>query len=115
MGTDGSLLEAPAKPVTELLIAPAERFEVVVRAKQSGTFPLQSLPYNRQKMMATFTPETLTLASVTIEASEPNLPEQLRTIAHMGAATAFRKKVTFSEMNMNHMMGQMQGGGMNAI
>ena len=112
VGTDGGLLEAPAKPVTELLIAPAERFEVVVRAKQSGTFPLQSLPYNRQKMMATFTPETLTLASVTIEASEPNLPEQLRTIAHMGAATA-SKKVTFSEMNMNHMMGQMQGGGMN--
>lgn len=111
VGTDGGLLEAPAKPVASLLIAPAERFEVIVRAQQSGTFPLQSLPYNRQKMMATFTPETLTLASVTIEAAEQNLPAQLRAIANMGAVTA-SKKVTFSEMNMNQMMGQMQGGGM---
>ena len=112
VGTDGGLLEAPAQPVTELLIAPAERFEVVVRAKQSGTFPLQSLPYNRQKMMTAFTPETLTLASVTIQATELNLPTRLRTIANMGEVTA-QKKVTFSEMNMNQMMGQMQGGGMN--
>ena len=111
VGTDGGLLEAPAQPVTELLIAPAERFEVVVRTKQSGTFPLQSLPYNRQKMMATFIPETLNLASVTIQATEPNLPVRLRIIADMGAVTA-SKKVTFSEMNMNQMMGQMQGGGM---
>ena len=112
MCTDGGLLEAPAKPVASLLIAPAERFEVIVRAQQSGTFPLQSLPYNRQKMMATFTSETLTLASVTIQATEPNLPARLRTIADMGAVTAM-KQVTFSEMNMNQMMGQMQGGGMN--
>ncbi|MBS1175082.1 MAG: bilirubin oxidase [Burkholderiaceae bacterium] len=112
VGTDGGLLEAPAQPVTELLIAPAERFEVIVRAKQSGTFPLQSLPYNRQKMMTAFTPETLTLASVTIQATELNLPTRLRTIANMGEVTA-QKKVTFSEMNMNQIMGQMQGGGMN--
>ena len=108
VGTDGGLLEAPAKPVTSLLIAPAERFEVIVRAQQSGTFPLQALPYDRQKMMVTFAPETLVLANITIDAVEPQLPAQLRTIADMGKAVA-QKTVTFSEMPMNQMMTQMDG------
>jgi FtsP/CotA-like multicopper oxidase with cupredoxin domain len=61
--------------------------------------------------MVTFTPETLILAKVTIDAIEPVLPVKLRTLTEMGAVTA-TKEVTFSEMGMNHMMGQMQGGGM---
>lgn len=109
VGTDGGLIEKPASPVSELLIAPAERFEVIIRAKQSGTFPLSSLPYDRKKMMVDYKPETMLLANVTVQANTVQLPTQLRTIADFGAATA-SKKVTFSEMAMDQMMGQMQGG-----
>ena len=59
-------------------------------------------------MMVTYAPETRVLANITIDAVEPQLPAQLRTIADMGKAVA-QKKVTFSEMPMNEMMAQMDG------
>jgi suppressor of ftsI len=114
VGTDGGLIEQPASPVSELLIAPAERFEVIVRAKQSGTFPLNSLPYDRKKMMVDFKPELVLLANVSVQANEPQLPAQLRTIADFGKASA-QKRVEFSEMAMDKMMGQMQGGNMGSM
>ncbi len=110
VGTDGGLLESPAPAMSTLLIAPAERYEVVVRAKQSGSFPLQSQPYDRHKMMAEFKAETTVLAQVSIEAIEPQLPAQLRSIAELGPVQT-HKTVEFSEMPMNQIMGQMQGMG----
>lgn len=108
VGTDGGLLEKPASAVRELLIVPGERYEVVIRAIQSGTFPLNSLPFNRQKMMVDFKPETLVLANVSIKAVEPDLPGKLRTIADFGPATA-QKKVTFGERPMDHAAGMTTG------
>ena len=107
VGTDGGLLEAPAPAVSELFIAPAERYEVIVRAKQSGTFALTQTAYDRKKMMVAFQPESLVLANVTIDATEPNLPAQLRPIQDLGLATA-QKKVEFTEKPMSQMSHSMQ-------
>jgi FtsP/CotA-like multicopper oxidase with cupredoxin domain len=46
-GTDGNLLDQPY-PLTEILLTPGERIDVLVQADQSpGTYRLLSLPYNR--------------------------------------------------------------------
>ncbi|MBP6563699.1 MAG: multicopper oxidase domain-containing protein, partial [Neisseriaceae bacterium] len=68
LGTDGGLIEAPQAPMTELFLSPADRVEVVVRTRRPGSYPLQSLYYDRSKMMDEETPETLTLAQVTVGA-----------------------------------------------
>jgi FtsP/CotA-like multicopper oxidase with cupredoxin domain len=46
-GTDGNLLDQPY-PMTEILLTPGERIDVLVQADQApGTYRLLSLPYNR--------------------------------------------------------------------
>ena len=50
IGTDGGLLDKPY-PMTEILLAPAERIDVLVQASASpGTFRLLALPYDRGGM-----------------------------------------------------------------
>ena len=49
IGTDGGLLAAPVAGVTELLLAPGERAEVVVRFNADTV--LRALPYDRGSMM----------------------------------------------------------------
>ncbi len=49
IGTDGGFLERPVE-LTELLIAPGERADVIVRLERAGTYRLQNLPYERGKM-----------------------------------------------------------------
>ena len=114
MGTDGGLLEKPAPAVSSLLIAPAERYEIIVRAQKSGTYPLNNLPYDRQKMMVAYQAETSILANISIQANEIALPTQLRSIPDLGAPVA-RKRVSFSEKPMSAMMSSMGGNmqGMN--
>lgn len=47
VGTDGNLLDRPY-PLTEILVTPGERIDVLVRADQSpGSYRLRSLPYDR--------------------------------------------------------------------
>ena len=114
VGTDGGLLEKPAPAVSSLLIAPAERYEIIVRAQKSGTYPLNNLPYDRQKMMVAYQAETSILANISIQANEIALPTQLRSIPDLGAPVA-RKRVSFSEKPMSAMMSSMGGNmqGMN--
>ncbi|WP_168733695.1 multicopper oxidase family protein [Deinococcus sp. Arct2-2] len=45
IATDGGLIEKPVA-LTELLLAPGERAEVLVRLRGAGRFELQRLPYN---------------------------------------------------------------------
>ena len=106
VGTDGGLLESPAPAVSSLLIAPAERYELIIRTQSSGTYPLNNLPYDRQKMMVAYQPETLILANINIQANSSALPAQLRNIPDIGAAVA-RKRVIFSEKHMSAMMSSM--------
>lgn len=96
LGTDGGLLAAPQAPVTELFLSPADRVEVVVRTRQPGTYALQSLYYDRSKMMVKETPHTLTLGQVTVGAKVAALPRTLRKINDFGPVVA-RKRVVFSE------------------
>ncbi|UOO76899.1 multicopper oxidase family protein [Neisseria sp. Dent CA1/247] len=105
VGTDGGLLEKAAKPVSSLLIAPAERYEVVIKGGD-GTFELQDLPYDRKKMMQPFKAETRKLGTVLLKnTKDPQLPIRLRLIAELSKPTAF-KQVIFSEQmgrGMNNM------------
>jgi FtsP/CotA-like multicopper oxidase with cupredoxin domain len=50
IATDGGLIEKPVE-VSELLLAPGERAEVLVRLGREGSFKLQTLPYDRGAMM----------------------------------------------------------------
>src|SRR5512147_732280 len=64
IGSDGGLLDKPY-PVPYILLAPAERVDVLVQASDTpGTYRLQALPYSRSGMMggmmqATPLPRTL--------------------------------------------------------
>jgi len=48
--TDGGFIEKPVE-ISELLLAPGERAEVLVRLTRSGSFRLQALPYERGAQM----------------------------------------------------------------
>ena len=52
IGTDGGLLRSPVPGLDEILLAPAERVEVIVTASLAAgsTAVLQSLPYDRGGM-----------------------------------------------------------------
>ncbi|MFZ5991870.1 MAG: multicopper oxidase family protein [Deinococcota bacterium] len=50
IATDGGFLEKPVE-LPELLLAPGERAEVLVRLSRPGSYRLQALPYNRGAMM----------------------------------------------------------------
>ena len=50
IATDGGYIEKPVR-LEELLLAPGERAEVLVRLEREGTFKLLNLPYERGKMM----------------------------------------------------------------
>ncbi|MCL6528266.1 MAG: multicopper oxidase domain-containing protein, partial [Thermaceae bacterium] len=50
IGTDGGFLEKPVE-LSELLLAPGERADLLVRLTRAGSYRLQALPYNRGAMM----------------------------------------------------------------
>lgn len=50
IATDGGFLEKPVE-LPELLLAPGERAEVLVRLSRPGNYRLQALPYDRGAMM----------------------------------------------------------------
>lgn len=51
IGTDGGLLEAAQGPFDEILLAPAERVELLLILTRTGKAPLYNRYYNREKMM----------------------------------------------------------------
>ncbi|CAG4894167.1 multicopper oxidase family protein [Paraburkholderia gardini] len=116
VGTDGGLLETPREGLTELLLAPGERAEVIVRA---GSVPSQATltadVYDRRKMAmpegslppdpahvladVAFQPQPIGEAGAALRA----IPATLRTIVPLPAPVA-RKSVVFSEaMDMTAM------------
>ena len=105
IGTDGGLLETPQAPVSELLIVPAERYEIVLKPRKTGQLTLQNLPYNREKMMEEFKPVTTVLANIVYTASDKAVPAKLRTLPKLGKPTT-EHTVGFSE-EMGAQMKQM--------
>lgn len=93
IASDGGLLEQPAT-VTEALITPGERLDIVVGPFEEGeTFAVESLAYNRTTFLKA---KRETFATVKVGASRPSrahVPERLRTIeplAEQGAAVTRR-------------------------
>ena len=101
VGTDGGLIAAPVAGFKELLLAPAERAEVVVDfQKTPGAVKLVSLSHERGWMGPNKPANsTLTVMSMNLTgpamASTP-LPTKLRDITDLGAPTA-TKQIELSE------------------
>jgi FtsP/CotA-like multicopper oxidase with cupredoxin domain len=106
VGTDGGLLERPREGVTELLLAPAERAELIVRA---GRAPARAVltagRYDRRKMAmmhGSLPPDParpladVEFAPAASAPAAPALPARLRTVPPLGTPAA-RKSVVFSE------------------
>lgn len=102
VGTDGGLLENAQAPVDEILLAPAERVEVLLIANDTSRKTLVSRYYDREKMMVEEDAVDLALAQIMIESKEKlDLPEVLRPFASLGTPVV-HKTVEFSEMPMDH-------------
>lgn len=104
LATDGGLLEQALPAQDEILLAPAERLEVIVISPKQGNYALLNRYYDRQKMMQQEAPEDITLATIKHQhTASVQLPKQLRRISPLGAATA-EKYIEFSEV-MDHSQG----------
>lgn len=102
IGSDGGLLEAPVA-AAEILLAPAERVELVVAFDRPGTAALKTLPYDRGWMGSSPRPDDGDLTLLTVEvtaparaAAPPPLPAVLRAVPALGAPVE-RRRFTFSE------------------
>jgi bilirubin oxidase len=113
IGTDGGLLNAPVPGLDEILLAPAERVEVIVTASlaSQASGNLQALPYDRGGMgmmgSSSTTIPLLTLAYSSAPSAAIALPSALNAIADLGVPTATKRLVFSSGMGMGGM-----GGGM---
>jgi FtsP/CotA-like multicopper oxidase with cupredoxin domain len=114
VGSDGGLLEAPAPVVRDVLLAPAERLEVVVAFENPGTVSLRTLDYDRG-WMGGGQPRSggLTLMRVAVTGrridAPPPLPVTLRQIADLGPPLVKRRFV-FGETMSSGEMGFMING-----
>ena len=109
IGTDGGLLASPVPEMQELLLAPAERAEVVVDFDYKvGTHSLVSTPHERGWMGGNKpAAETLKLLTINLEgpiARKTAMPQKLRDIAELGQHAA-TKRIEISET-----MGMANGG-----
>ena len=110
VGTDGGLITSPVKSLKELLLAPAERAEIIVDFQaNAGRFTLSSMAYERG-WMGMDRPPLKSVPLMTFELTgaivQPiALPEKLRDFAALGEPTA-RKRLEFSE-NMGMANGNM--------
>ena len=100
-GTDGGLLEHPITGLTELLLAPAQRVEIIVDAgDNNGKVELIAAPYKRGKMGNVPAEKVLSLLTVDfgkVSGAAPKpLPATLGRIDDLGRPKA-KKRVVFSE------------------
>ncbi|AVA26112.1 multicopper oxidase family protein [Rhizobium sp. NXC24] len=102
VGTDGGLIEAPVA-VDELLLAPAERVELIVSFDKPGTARLTTLDYERG-WMGPGKPDEAGMTLLTANISEkpapamPPLPVKLRTIKSLAKPTVTRRLVLTESM-----------------
>jgi FtsP/CotA-like multicopper oxidase with cupredoxin domain len=80
IGTDGGLLEHP-RSVTEVLITPGERMDIVVGPFNNGeTLAIESLPYNRMTFLKAKREKFATVKVGEAKPSVAFIPETLRKI-----------------------------------
>lgn len=100
VGTDGGLFETPQSGLASLLLAPAERAEIVVSplARAMST-SLVARPYSRGKMAADAEDMRVTLARVKLAAGTfATLPAVLRKVPALGMAERVRTLVLSEDM-----------------
>ena len=101
VGTDGGLLAAPVSGMKDILLAPAERAEIVVDFKNTeGKISLMSLPHERG-WMGGDKPDAIKLPIMTFHlmgksVAKTPLPPRLRDIADLGVPKAV-KRIAFGE------------------
>eukprot|EP01037_Dinobryon_pediforme_P010676 gene10676-10749_t len=106
IGTDGGLLEAPVDGGKEIMLAPAERLEIIVTFPKSGTVKLATLAYDHG-WMGSGRPKDdgITLLSVNVTADKaapaPPLPTKLRDIAELGTPSVTRRFILGETMGMD--------------
>jgi bilirubin oxidase len=104
IGTDGGLLRSPVPGLDEILLAPAERVEVIVTASLSprASAVLQSLPYDRGGMgmmgASSSTIPLLTLDYTSAATAAVALQSTLGSIAALGVPTKTKRLVFSSGM-----------------
>ena len=104
VGTDGGLLSQPLPGLTEWLLAPAQRVEIVVNigAQQSTRYALRDLGY-ASGMSTGAGGELMMIETEDAPAQAPvKLPPMLRPVADLGPATA-RQQVVLSGAGMGMM------------
>ena len=112
VGTDGGLLGAPVGPLAEIVVAPAQRVEIVVAVTTApgARFTLRALRHVSDTMgMGTYSSEDLLTLATTTAAPVASiaLPATLRPVVDPGPAVAARR-VVLSQSGMG-MMGAMFG------
>ena len=103
VGTDGGLLGAPVAGLTEFLLAPAQRIELIVRANAApnGRYRLRALRFETDFLnLGTYQDQDLLTLATTSALPVPPvaLPTALRPIADLGVAQA-RQRVELDEVN----------------
>lgn len=100
VGTDGGLFDTPQSGLTSLLLAPAERAELVVSpGPEAVATNLVARPYSRGKMAAGAEDIALTLATVKLAAAKAvELPVALREVPAPGLAEHARTLVLSEDM-----------------
>lgn len=108
VGTDGGLITQPFLLTKPLLLSPAERAELVIIPKQSGTFSLQSIGYDRGKMGNVPPEQDIILGELELTKSNAySLPNTLRQLPALGIPTS-QKTIEYTEkMDMNEPRGGM--------
>jgi bilirubin oxidase len=113
IGTDGGLITAPIAGVIEVLLAPGERVEAVVRFAADSV--LRALPYDRGSMMMGMggmvraSEALLTVRAQGAAVAPVALPTTLRTVAALPAAGAFQRFVLGPSRMMDGQMGMTMG------
>jgi FtsP/CotA-like multicopper oxidase with cupredoxin domain len=96
VGTDGGLLDKPY-PLSEILLAPGERVDVLIKAdRSSGDYKLRSLPYNRGSNIL----QRITLMTISYKGTSvsDNIPPSINPNAkrlNMDISSLPRKRLEF--------------------
>lgn len=95
IATDGGFIEKPVD-MKELLLAPGERAEVLVRLKREGDFRLLDLPYETENGPGEGTGEPLMTVSAPAKPEPAPLPKRLAEVPALDLSrAAATRRVTF--------------------
>ncbi|WP_245601123.1 multicopper oxidase family protein [Ignatzschineria larvae DSM 13226] len=91
IATDGGFIEKPLS-LTEILLSPGERIEIIAIPRRNGRTPLTNLSYNRHKMGDTSVTPSQTIATFELikESKEFKLPATIRKIIPLSSSTPVR-------------------------